>query len=552
MTQVTTDQGTSRSPCEAADPFTGADGREGRTLFEALVDSAAEHANRQALVADGREWTYAELVVEVEALGAALHGFLQPGDRVILQGPNRAETVLTTLACFASGVVPVWALPQHRELELTAFAEHTGARAIVTSGGGEPGVDHESLAHAVRAKVASLEHVIVMDHPRQSGSMAFGSLASQDSQERPLLLNGPSSADALAVLIPSGGTTGASKIVPRTHNDLGYMLRQACRASRFDRTSRYLAVLPLGHGFVNTGPGVLGTLMSGGTVILSPSSSPEKAFPLAVRHEATATSVVPAVLQRWVDHARAGQGPVPSFVLAQSGAAFLPPDLAAAAEDAFECTVQQVYGMSEGLTCVTRIDDPVDVRRTTQGWPLSTRDEMRVVDDHGQDLGLGRVGTLLTRGPYTIGAYYQAPETDRVAFTADGWYITGDLAVLRQDGRVSIQGRTGDTINRGGEKVSAAEVEHVLLQHEDVDACAVVAMPDPVYGQDVCAFIVPCPGRELVNRDELAGHLTRHGLAPYKAPRAVLPLTAIPLTGIGKVDRRALRAQATREAPRPA
>jgi 2,3-dihydroxybenzoate-AMP ligase len=512
------------------------------TLFALLVDAATQVATRPALVDGDRTWTYAELVVEVEALAAGLRTLLDVGDRLVVQLPNQAEAVLTTLACLAAGVVPVWALPQHRERELGAFVRHCGARALVTAAV-HRGFDSEALAHQVRTASPVLEHVVVVGEPARAGSVPFADLARGAAQDAPLVADGPPSADAVAVLIPSGGTTGASKIVPRTHNDLGAMLRAACAAARFDSTSTYLVVLPVGHGFANTGPGVLGTLLSGGTVVLSPSPAPETALPIAARHRATATSVVPAILQRWVDHLDTEPDAAPSLVLVQSGAAYLPPELAAAAERQLGCVVQQVYGMSEGLTCVTRVDDPTDVRRTTQGRPLSPLDELRVVDDDGAEVPDGQVGTLTVRGPYTVRGYYRSPEVDARSFTADGRYITGDLVVRRPDGRIVVQGRTGDTINRGGEKIVAAEVEDLLRDLDGVTDCAVVGVPDRVYGEEVCAVVVTTG--PPVTLEDVATHLRDRGLAGYKTPRQVLAVDALPLTGIGKVDRRRLRALAT-------
>ncbi|MDO8145894.1 (2,3-dihydroxybenzoyl)adenylate synthase [Isoptericola sp. 178] len=520
------------------------------TLFELLVDAATRHATREALVDGGRTWTHAELVVEVEALAAGLRTRLDAGDRVVVQLPNCAEAVLTTLACFAAGTVPVWTLPQHREHELAALAGHCGARALVTSGTYRD-YDHEALGHRVRDRLGHLEHVVVVGEPRDPRSVRFTDLPRGAGGSSPLVRRGPASADEIAVLIPSGGTTGASKVVPHTHNDLGHMLRAAGAACRFDHTSRYLVVLPVGHGFANTGPGILGTLVAGGTVVVSPSPAPETALRLAVRHRATATSVVPAVLARWVEHLEAHPDEAPSFVLVQSGAAYLAPGLAAAAERLTGCVVQQVYGMSEGMTCVTRVDDPLEVRRHTQGTPISPADELRVVDDDGVEVPDGHVGTLSARGPYTIRGYYRSPEADRRAFTPDGWYVTGDLVVRRPDGRVVVKGRTGDTINRGGEKVSADEVEQILREHGDVDECAVVAMPHDAYGEEVCAFVV-C-GSRAVGHDEVVEHLRAAGLAEFKLPKQVFPLHALPLTGIGKIDRRRLRAVAARaqDAARP-
>lgn len=518
------------------------------TLFDAVRDAAATHAGREALVDGDRRWTYADLVVEVEALAAGLRARLDVGDRVLVQLPNVAEYVLTTLACLAAGIVPVWSVPQHRTRELTAFASHCAVRAVVTTSR-HRGVDHEALAHEVREAVSSVEHVVVVGSPSHRGSTPFTDLSGGHAQRKSPVDDGPSDADALAVLIPSGGTTGASKLVPRTHNDLDCMLRAACDRSRFDHTSRYLAVLPLGHGFVNTGPGVLGSLVAGGTVVVCPSPAPEVALPLAAQERVTATSVVPAILARWVEHAAtavATRPVVPTMRLLQVGGARLEPDLAERAEHRIGGVVQQVFGMSEGLTCTTRVVDRPEVRWGTVGRPISPADEIRVVDEDGVPTPVGTPGLLLARGPYTVRGYYRSPSSDATAFTPDGWYVTGDLVVCRPDGRLVITGRATDTINRGAEKVSAEEVESLIHELDAVGDCAVVGVPDPVYGAEVAVFVVPVAQRP-VSLEDVANHLERRGLAAYKVPRHIFQTPRIPLTGIGKVDRHALR-ETAREA----
>ena len=150
--------------------------------------------------------------------------------------------------------------------------------------------------------------------------------------------------------------------------------------------------------------------------------------------------------------------------------------------------------MAEGLLNYTRLDDPDEVICTTQGRPLSPGDEVRIVDASGRDLPDGEPGALLTRGPYTPRGYFRAPEHNARSFTSDGWYRTGDIVRLGPGGNLVVEGRDKDMINRGGEKISAEEVENLLYRVPGIAQAAAVAVPDAILGERVCAVIVPAPG----------------------------------------------------------
>jgi non-ribosomal peptide synthetase component E (peptide arylation enzyme) len=218
-------------------------------------------------------------------------------------------------------------------------------------------------------------------------------------------------------------------------------------------------------------------------------------------------------------------------------------------------TPVQVFGMAEGLVNMTRLDDPADVIRETQGRPISPGDEIKIVDDEGREVAPGEVGELLTRGPYTIRGYYKAEGHNRTAFTPDGFYRTGDMVRLHPSGNLVVEGRKKDMINRGGEKISAEEVENLILSHGAVHMVAVVAMPDPVMGERSCAFVIPKPGRTL-RLDELCAFLLDKRIAKFKLPERLELVESFPLTGVGKVSKKDLREQIANklrtERPQPA
>ncbi|EPM79151.1 yersiniabactin synthetase, salycilate ligase component, partial [Pseudomonas syringae pv. actinidiae ICMP 18886] len=210
--------------------------------------------------------------------------------------------------------------------------------------------------------------------------------------------------------------------------------------------------------------------------------------------------------------------------------------------EALDCRIQQVFGMAEGLLCYTRPDDPLEVVLNTQGRPLSPFDQVRLVDADLNDVAVGQTGELLTRGPYTITGYYRAADHTARSFTGDGYYRSGDLARWTPQGNLIVEGRIKEQIQRSGEKISAAHIENHLTALPDIESAVVVAVPDPLLGERICAFILgePPTGAGQCIRDQLR----QQGLGEDKLPDQFEWLAAWPLTAVGKIDKRQLAALA--------
>jgi salicylate---CoA ligase len=286
----------------------------------------------------------------------------------------------------------------------------------------------------------------------------------------------------------------------------------------------------------------LATVPQLGRVVMLPSPEPERAFAVMAAEGVTVTAAVPAVAQRWIRYAREhGAGQLRTLTLLQVGGARLADEIARQVRPVLGATLQQVFGMAEGLLNYTRPDDPDDVICTTQGRPLSEGDEVRIVDELDRDVPDGEPGSLLTRGPYTPRGYYRAAEQNTRAFTADGWYRSGDIVRRRADGNLIVEGRDKDMINRGGEKISAEEVENLLYQLPQVAHAAAVAMPDPELGERVCVYAVLAPGAALT-LDAVRAAMTSVHVARYKWPEHLVVVPELPATKVGKIDKKALRA----------
>ncbi|MFE4516620.1 (2,3-dihydroxybenzoyl)adenylate synthase [Kitasatospora sp. NPDC056783] len=536
-------------PSEFAERYRAAGYWRGETFGRMLRERAAEHGERTAVVdpgghsvaAEERRWTYAELDRRADRMAAGmLARGIRAGDRVVVQLPNAAEFFEVVFALFRIGALPVFALPAHRYAEIGYFCSFTGAVGYVVPGV-EGGYDYRELAGRVRAENPALrlvlvagedpgEHVRLADVPGDGpGPEAFG---------------GEPGPGDVAFLQLSGGSTGVPKLIPRTHDDYIYSLRGSVELCGQDADSVYLCALPAAHNFPLSSPGSLGTLYAGGRVVLCPQPAPETAFPLIEREGVTITGLVPPLALLWLDAAERGARGYESLEVLLVGGAKFSTEAARRVRPVLGCTLQQVFGMAEGLVNYTRLDDPEELITTTQGRPISPDDEVRVVDDQDRDLPDGVTGHLLTRGPYTIRGYWNAPDHNANSFTEDGFYRTGDLVRRTPTGHLVVEGRAKDQINRGGEKVAAEEVENHLLAHPAVHDAAVVSMPDQYLGERTCAYLVlRAEYREQPPKGvELKRFVRQRGLAEYKVPDRVEFVEAFPATGIGKVSKKDLRA----------
>lgn len=515
----------------------------------AWVQRAADaRPDTVALIDGDARLSYAELMSRVDGAATRLsEAGLRPGDRIVVQLPNGWEFVVLTLACFRAGVVPVMALPAHRRHELAFLVEHSEARAIAV-----PGVlrdfDHQALAHELRAAAVDLELVLVAADDIAAPSLdlralcAAGTAGDRDRWDS----ESPDAAD-IALFLLSGGTTGLPKLIPRSHDDYAYNARRSAEICRLDARTVYLGTLPASHNFPLACPGLLGVLISGGRVVMLPSGEPERVFDAIAREGVTVATAVPAVAQRWLAHHREHPSDaLRTLRLLQVGGARMADELARQVRPLTGATLQQVFGMAEGLLNYTRLDDPEEVICTSQGRPMCDADEIRIVNESDEPVPGGRAGALLTRGPYTLRGYYRASEHNARAFTADGWYRSGDVVRRRPDGNLVVEGRDKDMINRGGEKISAEDVENLAYRLPAIVHAAAVAMPDPELGERVCLYAVLAPGTS-VTLTQLRESMQAAGVARFAWPERLELVEELPTTKVGKVDKKALREAVARQ-----
>lgn len=539
-----TSEGTIPWPEELAVVFRQKGYWEDRALGSYVLETADLFPDKVALVDEEVRMTYTELANRMDAAAERLLQLgLKADDRIMIQLPNGWQFTVLTLACFRAGIIPVMAMPAHRKYELSFLTELSESRAIAVPNRLK-GFDHQALAEELSSSIPSLERILVsgtanplnvrLDEILAPGSDPSGTRARMDALSP--------SPDSPALFLLSGGTTGLPKLITRTHNDYAYNIKATSLPTAVSEDTVYLGTLPASHNFPLACPGVLGTLFAGGRVVMLPSPEPRKAFAAIEREAVTLAAAVPAVVQRWIEHQEETMGnQLASLEVIQVGGSRLPDEIGYKVKPVLGATLQQVFGMAEGLINTTRLNDAEDVICTTQGRPVSEADEIRIVDQTGNDLPDGVAGSILTRGPYTPRGYYRAPEANARSFTPDGWYASGDVVKRRRDGNLVVQGRDKDMINRGGEKISAEEIESLVYRIRDITMAAAVAMPDAVLGEKLCLYVTVKP-QTKVTLEQIQDLFRRTGVAAFKIPEHLIVADELPTTKVGKINKKDLRA----------
>ena len=537
--------GVVRFPPEFAARYRAKGYWQDRSLRETFDQAFQRYADRLAIIDGEQAVTYRELDERATRLAInLLDEGLKPLDRVVVQLPNLVEFAYLYFALQKIGAIPILALPTHRFREMSQFAELSGAAACVTPDRSKD-FDYRDLVNRMRRGNPALRMGIIL------GDTPPGFLSLKELVERP----GRTSAAVLkeiaidpedpAVFQLSGGTTGIPKLIPRSHNDYIYNSKLASAVTGVAADEIFLDVLPLAHNLPLACPGLHGYLLHGGKFVLSNSTRSEDIFALIERHRVTHIAVVPALLIRLVNDPLITKFDLSSLRVIQSGGQRLQPEVRRRTKELIPgVTVQENFGMAEGMLMFVRFDDPEEVRMETVGRPLSPDDEVRLVDDDDKEVAPGEVGELLARGPYTLRGYFGVPEYNARAFTSDGFYRSGDLMRLHPSGNYIVEGRKKDLINRGGEKISAEEIENLILTHPAVQNVACVPMPDPVLGERMCAYVITRAGQSLTLQ-QLAVYLLEQEIAKHKLPERMEIVDEFPLSPFGKVSKRDLTERIT-------
>jgi acyl-CoA synthetase (AMP-forming)/AMP-acid ligase II len=483
------------------------------------------------------EATLAEMHAQSLRLASALRALgLGPGDVVAVQVPNWLEGALMFQAAMLLGVVTLPIVHIYGPAEVGFILRQSGARAFVCPARWRQ-IDYLArLERLDRSSLPALEHVIVIGERAPAGALTWRELLARATPhfEAPRI-----SSDDVCMLVYTSGTTAAPKGVQHSHNTLLAEVRGLRRARDANaRPVTGLSAFPAGHI-----AGVLGLTrlyLHGNSTVLMDAWDAEQAAELVERHRVVSTSGTPFHLAGLLDAAERTTRNIGSLFGYVVGAASVPPALVERAEKAGVRTLRS-YGSSEHPTISAGSPlDPLAKRSTTDGRILPGN-EIRIVDDDGRDPPTGSAGEILSRGPELF-VGYRDEELDLESFLPGGWFRTGDVGVLDADGFLAITDRKKDIIIRGGENIASKEVEDLLALHPAVQEAAVVAAPDPRYGERVCAFVVVRRGETL----DLAGVqqlFVAAGVAKQKTPERLELVSELPRTPSGKVKKFELRSR---------
>lgn len=512
------------------------------TLAGAFRAIASRFPARVALSEIGWTCSFAELdSLSDRAAAAFLRAGLRPHDRVIFQLPNGRDLIIALLACLKAELIPVCTLTAHRRHEIGVLARMSGARAHLISSA-DPRFDFVAFAREIRQEVPSMAFTIAAGPPAPDTLDLRAMIAAEDAETARTRLRAITPDPfQVAIFQLSGGTSGVPKIIPRFNNEYLYSMRTFIARHGFDENIVAFTPNPMLHN----APMLCyygSALFAGGEVAMTATLDADAVGRILAARRPNWLAIPTPVLLRlkeagWLErldlsHVRGGVVP--------SGAA----NASALLQGA---PLFPLFGMTEGFLSCCCAADPREAIDGTVGIPLSPHDEVRIVDpETGADAPFGELGELLVRGPCTIRGYFDAEDRNREAFTPDGYYRSGDLMRFRDiDGRAFLVfgGRLKDVVSRGGEKINCQEVEQMAVRHPKIGAIAIVPIPDAVYGERACAFVIPAPGAQPITVSELGAFLDAEGMAKFKFPERIEIVEAFPITSSGKLSKPLLREQ---------
>jgi len=494
-----------------------------------LRRNVTEFGRATAVIDDTRAVTWAELAAAAERVAGVLtaHG-IGPGEVVVWQLPNWWEALAVAHGIWAAGAISVPVVPIYREHELATIMRAVQPACVI----GPPsfrGHDHVEMLDAAARIAGITPRLRVVVRGEATG------WASWDDVQRatPFVFPGIDPGAPAIVGFTSGTTSGAKGAVVNTRGMLTVPMRHV-RAVPYTFRDRGYMPAPVSH-ITGLLMAVTLPLVSGCSVLLAERWDAPKAVDDMVRRGVTYSGGAAVFIQELVDAIDAAG--LVSFPLScgyNCGGSAIPIELVERCE-ALGMKPRRAYGMTECPTVSASVgDDGPEIRLGTDGRVLPGV-EVRVVDDHDADVEPGAVGEFLVRGPQRALGYLDAEHT-REAFDANGWFRSGDLGYVDAQDCITVTGRTKDIINRGGEKLSAQEIEDLLRRHPAVLDVAVVAAPHPRLGEEPAAFVIQRAGATASDA-ELKDFLRAEGVAPQKIPRIVVPVDDLPRTASGKVKK---------------
>jgi acyl-CoA synthetase (AMP-forming)/AMP-acid ligase II len=502
------------------------------TLSELLRSRAALHPDKVALIFKERRWTYLEFQREVNRVANGLNRFgVKKGDRVAFVLPNCAEFLFGVFAVTKIGAVFVPLNPAYTSEEAQYVLDHSEASICLTAPELLP------LIESVRADLPALKSVIVTGDLEAAGAISWTNFLNGVTDQRPDIQIDP---EDLASITYTSGTTDRPKGVMLSQYAYAFAPRTRARGLGWNETDRVLCLLPLFH--VNALCHMcIGMLSVGGSIVLTERFSASRFWDEVREHGITTSSLmrtIPQILLALPEKSNDRDHPLRLAV------ALLSPDMHVRFEERFNLRAVPSYSLTEDILSVIGPREMPREKLGSCGLPLAPETHrVRIVDEAGKALPPGKSGEIVKQSPTVMKGYYKNPEATSKALK-DGWLYTGDLGYLDDDGYLYFVDRVKDMVRRGDENISSEEVERVLNSHPQIAESAVIAVPDPIRGEEVKAYIVlkSSATPEIVSPQELWNFCNKR-MAAFKVPRYIEYCSELPKTPSSKVQKKILRDQ---------
>ena len=508
-----------------------------------MFDKATDlYPRKEALVDDTSRFTYQELRQKVDRLAIGFMGLgIKERDFVLLQLPNWHEFIIAFFALQKIGAIVVLLVTRHGLSEINYLCSLTHPVAWIGPDRYK-NIEYLPMIKSVMENCKDLRYIISARAPENE---AFIRLERLMDEAEPT----PANLEALAarrpdptevsIILPTGGTTGLPKAVPRTHNDYIASVEYHTKAWEVTSEDVMLTAAPVSHAqAIHNCVG--GAFFNYAKYILTDSTDASDICRVIEREKVTAFPTVPALVQRLVTLENLKEYDLSSLKRVYGGGAPSTPELVRSVYEKLGCKFVNALGSSEGPAAMTRLDADLETICTTVGEKDCPYAQVRIVDQYGQEIPANKEGELITKGPNIFSGYFKSPEENREVFTKDGFFRTGDLAKMDESGIITVTGRIKETILRGGETISAIGIERLISSHPAVADVAVIAMPDKALGEKICAYITLKEGAAL-SFETLIAYLKGIGASVLQLPERVELIDTIPLTKVGKADKKILK-----------
>ena len=508
-----------------------------------LLDRAADlYPGKVGLVDDTHRFTLGQVRERTDRLAVGLAGLgIKTRDFVLLQIPNWHEYVFAFFALQKIGAIPVLLIARHGLAEIKHICSLTNPVAWIGPCRYR-NTDFLPILDEVRSEYKNIRSLISVRSGATPGFLSMEEIIEKtkptEADMRTLDERRPDPMEVSMILL-TGGTTGLPKAVPRTHNDYIANVEYHSRAWEISMEDVLLTVAPVSHaqGMHN---GVGSAFFNFAKYVISDSTDPKDICKVIEREKVTAFPTVPAVVQRMVDMDDLKSFDLSSLRKIYSGGALSTPELVRGVYDKIGCKFVNAFGSSEGTAAMTRLGADLETICTTVGMKDCPYTTIKMLDQYEREVEQGREGELCAKGPTIFSGYFKSAEDNKKTFTKDGFFKTGDLAKIDASGIITITGRIKETILRGGETISAVAIERLILSHPAVREVAVIGMPDRALGERICAYVALNEGATLTF-EALVAHLRSIGASVLQLPERMEVIEAIPLTKVGKVDKKVLK-----------